>query len=253
MQTLRVKTARAPPPERLDYSICEGWASNTLELRLARRTASGNGWVIQKVNRPGRLSGNSLAFNPSDLYPCIAYTENAGSSWPYKSQLYFARWNGSKWVVQVVERAPNNPSTLSPASLSHPSLAFTNESKPAIAYSAYSYGADPLYTGPRFALSNGSSWGVEVPPPGLPYWMPSLAYDSNGSAIVAYSQFAGGGAGIKAAWRDYSSGNWSDAEVVDADGSGAPSLKLDPQGIPTVSYISADGYLKFARRGAVVP
>ena len=191
-------------------------------------------WSIEVVDREGNVGfSNSLAYDPVDGNPSIAYGRRASPPKGEGAQLQFAHWNGSSWDIEVVEPGPSG----SGVNLAYDPI----DGAPTIAYLA----SGDL----KFARRSAASWEIETVDKRIALGV-SLAYDLNENPSISYRKKA------KGAW-DLNFARWNgtgwDIEVVEAGALARyNNLTFDPSGNPAIAYsdISEGGTfydtLKFA-------
>jgi hypothetical protein len=243
-------------------------------LNFARRDLSGH-WSIEIIDdRTGQFNYTSLAYDPLGN-PSISYR-----LWPYRKQknpgLKFAYWDGSSWVLEMVDpgemRRVGNSLVYDPATGEatiayhrddtlkfcrrdatteswnielvatgdHPwrgvSLVYDPEGNPSIAFHVISPD-DPGDDILKFARWDGSSWVIEVVDTYASGEGNSLAYDADGVAYISYTGSGG---------KDYDrmvklarrdpDTGWEIEIVTSCLAAGPTSLKFDPLGNPSVGY-----------------
>jgi hypothetical protein len=230
---------------RTDANIIDG------EARLKGYPA----WIVLK---------NVAMSDPAYLvnWPSLALDANGNPSiaWQYRDgtiETYYRDWNGSDWTVAA--------GTLSGSSLSatggtgtgnaeYPSLALDANGNPSIAWNA----ATGASTGEVYYVDwNGTNWvtaagtlggsslTVSVNTPTGYSWYPSLVLDVNGNPSIAWIDEQSGNSEVY--YRDWNGTNWvtvsgsigtRDLNVsnVSWDSVGKPSLALDANGNPSISW-----------------
>lgn len=180
------------------------------ELKFARRTATG--WTLQTVAAAGARY-SSLAYDANGN-PSIAFSDDADADNTLDT-LRFARWDGSRWNIQVVETGTAGFGVLA-------SLAYGSDGNPAVVH--VSGGVV------RFVRWNGSSWSpAEVAANGT---NASLIFNStDGNFYVSYSDSNG----LYLAKRDAI--GWT-TEPIDIGMRirWAASLTISPCGTPSLGY-----------------
>jgi len=187
-------------------------------------------WFIQDIEtatQPDRVEGPACVALDGAGRPHITYAYVPDGA---TSELRYARWDGSSWDIQTMDTGTRS------------SLVLDSADRPRVAY--FGHG------GLQLASWNGASWDIEVvdPDPGFwPYTVPSLALDSMGGAHIAY--YAHGPFGdLMYARRN--GATWQIDTVVDGYyisptmnlSVGHPSLVLDSQGRPQISYLFSHNF-----------
>ena len=195
-------------------------------LKFARR--SGSAWTVQTVDTNALGDVSSLAFNPGNGNPAIAY------HWNNKS-LKLAQWNGKSWQSQVVANGNTR----------YHSLAFDPISnKPAVAFSDDA-DLDGIFDTVKFARWTGSAWVVQVLETGVAGFgvRAGLAFAPDGTAAVVHS---GGGLTrvLRSNGSPWAGGSWAPAEVLSGRGA---SVVADRNGALFVSSFQGSN-LALARR-----
>jgi len=169
-------------------------------------------WRIRTVDTVAGYS--SLAFDPADGNPSVAYSV-------YADRIWFAHWNGSSWDRSIVADG-----------FGHLTLVYT-EQGPTLAFQ--NYGNDTV----NYAYQNASGWVVETVDG---HTIPSdvgLAYDASGEPAITYRSRARGPR------RNFNllrrvNGSWA-VEVIDGDADARyNSLAFDAADNPVVAYWDDD-------------
>ncbi|MCZ6690189.1 MAG: hypothetical protein O7H41_11335 [Planctomycetota bacterium] len=176
-------------------------------------------WSIEIVDDGVFLT--SLAYDPTDGYPSIAYTRG--------SNAMFAEWDGTAWTTEVAVSGGGAQD-----------LAYSSSGIPGITY--LSGGRKPKL---KFAERVGGSWVVETVANGLSNTWLSLAYDGNGDPAVAF------GTSDSLRFGHRVGGDWTIQEIeIGAEQNKYPSLAYDSLGNPAIAYrfVPGDGTeaLKYA-------
>lgn len=213
------------------------------------RRWNGSAWVESGGSATnGGVSNTSPAYSTypslamdSSGNPAIAWSEATPSSW----EIYFKRWNGSAWVGLdgsdsgggVSETADNSENAV---------LAFDASGNPAIVWTELQ-SVPEIY----FRRWNGSAW-VELGGSGSAGGVSntstqsvggSLALDSNGNPVIAWSEQLGVGQ-YEIYLRRWNGSAWAAVGASDSGGgisnmsgrSANPSLALDSSGNPHVAW-----------------
>ncbi len=200
-------------------------AGGPSELRYARW--DGSAWMNETVDPAidtGRVSVLALG---SDGYPHIAYLKITTFFPQLECDLRYARWDGSKWHLEVIEHVPDWIGEIS----------FTLDSigHPRISYSSKIEGNYTL----KYARWDGSVWITEtVDSHGDVGRRNSLALDSNDRPHIAYNDMTN---------EDLKYASWDGSawqlEIVDPGGDTGlgfygwdPSIALDDLDRPHIGY-----------------
>ena len=185
-------------------------------------------WSIQTVDYGHNTGWSSSLALDSSGYPCISYLNTS-------DELLYAGWNGSAWNIQKVDSKSSQ----------NPSLALDSNNNPCIGY------RDRLNSVLKYARQVGSEWNIQVidhvGTEGV-----SLDLDSNGYPYLSYNNMSGGdmwnppeGYLKIARWNGSA---WS-TQIVDSWGNWHPSLALDSNDVPCITYCSLEGgFLKYAKQ-----
>ena len=195
------------------------------ELRYARW--DGSAWINETVDSAidtGRVSALVL---DSSGHPQIAYLKITTFFPQIECDLRYARWDGSKWQLEVVEHVPNwiGEISLGLDSIGHPHM-------------SYSAKVDENFT-LKYASWNGSAWIIEtVDSQDDVGQQNSLALDSSDRPHIAYNDVTN---------EDLKHASWNETgwriEVVDSGGDTGlglygrePSIALDDLDRPHIAY-----------------
>lgn len=182
-------------------------------------------WAIKSLPSFDLPGNPSLAFAP-DGETSIAVSQ---AFIGYTNRVYFMRKTGSTWTSEVLHISTDYSST--------PSLAYTSDGTPHV---AYSLATANLVRVTRFA--NGS-WSNFIVDAGSQFSSPSLAVSA--SDVLAMSYFNTSSGTLMYAW--FNGVTWN-RQVVEGVSGGYTSLKFSPAGRPSIGY--GDGganTLKFAQ------
>ena len=188
----------------------------------------GSTWNRMVVDSGG--PGVSLAFDPVTSTPSISY------GW---GKLYFSQLNGSSWNTEVIERnGTYNDVT---------SLVYGPDGNPCIAYT----GSQGKTSGLKLACKNDSGWDKQYVEQDAAAKYKSLAFDSTGYPVIAYSDDLDGDSRIDALkLAEWNGSTWS-IETIDEGVTGIgvfASLVIDPvTGKPLVAD-RANGKVRFFHR-----
>jgi len=184
--------------------------------------------VSQCVDCPKNISvmtSHSLRLDASSL-PHIAY----GSD-----HLYHAWFNGSTWLYETVDPAPGVGY--------YTSLAFDNTGKPGIAY------LDSFNNTLKFARWTGSAWTIQtVDGPTSSNTYPTLLFDSSNNPMLVYVADFGNFYTYQIKFARWTGSAWNIYPAVETGTSFFPSLALDKNGEPHISYFRDD----YKRSGGLI-
>jgi hypothetical protein len=210
--------------------ISSAAAENRLLAGLVSLPAVNRPWLITTVDTIGDVGeSSSVAIGP-DGYPAISCV----SQNPFT--LKFARFNGSNWLTETLDTAPNN-------GIYYTSLAFGPDGHPAISY------YHPELQQLRFTRFDGTSWNITVVDSnGGNGFGSSLVFGPDGQPAISYGYYGSHpSGGLRFARFDGAAWN-----ITDVDSSAgfvkATSLAIGPDGNPAVAYrdeLTKD--LKFVR------
>jgi hypothetical protein len=165
-------------------------------------------WDIQTVDTGEQASECAIALDAAGK-PHIAYS--IADQYGRLNCLKYASLTGSIWGTQIVDQ--NVCSTIS--------LVLASNGNPHIAY------CDSVFGSLKYASWTGTKWDIAtIDQTGGPS---SLALDSNSLPQISYLDESG----LK--YARYTGSSW-EVRSVDRNGTGTPSLVLDHQGNPHVSY-----------------
>jgi hypothetical protein len=142
----------------------------------------------------------------------------------------FARWTGSRWVVEVVDTEGITESATS--------VAFDALDRPVIAYRA---------AGLEVAWRNGAGWNISTLESDVSYDGISIAVDPAGNPAVAYKCYT---PGYQLRYAKWNGAAWDFQTVCSLDhDSGSFSIAFDSFGNPGISFQDTDfnEVLRFAR------
>ena len=179
---------------------------------LPPMSESEGGWeppqcIDDCTTRSSSLTDRNIAVDANG-FPHIAYGGE---------QLYYGRYDGADWVMQVVDEGPGAGSNAS--------LALDAAGYPHISYLDSSSGV-------QYAYQDDSGWHFEIVD-SLGGGVPSLALDGNGHPHIAY-----GKSGTFYAYKDLA--GWHIEMASDRQGWNN-SLALDQNGNPHISFIRRGG------------
>ncbi|MCK9581280.1 MAG: hypothetical protein M0Q92_12655 [Methanoregula sp.] len=197
-------------------------------------------WATKTVAPTWGTLSTSMALDAAGN-PAIVYGNGL-----HFGNLMYTSWNGSKWSTGIVD----NGDTLLSNIGQHSSLAFDSAGVPHIAYNNGNH-----FAALQYVTRNGTSWDFAAVDGstkviGDTGYDPSLVMDPAGLPFIAYRD--GKHYGTLMAAHLNASGTWEIA-TVDAGSSKfsdtgyMPSVALDADGRPHISYYDADnGDLRFA-------
>lgn len=210
-------------------------------LKVARRR--GAVWTTESVDPGASARYSSLAFDLAGNPAVVAYSDDIdGDGW--LDTLKLARWNGVSWDIEVVDTGPVGYGVFA-------ALAFD----PTTGYPSVAHQGTGQV---RFWRWAGSEWMREAIDDTTQYISGvSLAYGQTGVAyLVVGGNHGEDGYTVTVASRDAiatdPTGNWA-IETADFEPSNSiflPSIKIAPDGQPSVSYEGANG-LRFAKKGGL--
>ncbi len=195
------------------------------ELRYARW--DGSAWMIETVESAKDTGRESSLALDSSGHPHIGYTTITTSFPQVEFDLRYARWDGSKWQLEVVDHVPSWIGEIS--------LGLDSGGRPHMSYSAK---VDENFT-LKYAAWNGSAWIIETVDSQNDVGMQnSLAIDGSDRPHIAYNDETN---------EDLKYASWSETgwriEVVDSEGDTglgyygrAPSIALDDLDRPHIGY-----------------
>jgi outer membrane protein assembly factor BamB len=184
-----------------------------------------NGWLVKETVEEGVFSAGTSLKLDSAGNPHISY---------YKAltqQLKYASWDGSKWIMQIVDSNGNVGQ--------YSSLALDPTGKPCISY------LDAKGHALKYAQWTGNQWKIDIVDTKSQVGMfTSLVLDSAGNPCISY--YDNSNDYLK--YANIVNGRWT-TYIPDLKGTGGQytSLKLNSAGFPCISYYApATGDLKYA-------
>jgi len=151
---------------------------NNMELRYAY--FDGTKWNVEVVDNEYEYVGKfcSLALDSND-YPHISYMERVSNQNKYN--LKYARWDGTKWIKEVLSTEENRDL--------YTSIAIDKNNRPHIAYHGYSY---LHYKSSVFYIYfDGFSWKKELIDVVVSEGLVSIVLNSNDYPCIAYKNYDG--------------------------------------------------------------
>jgi|GEM_PF-952180 len=211
-------------------------------------TGSASGGGIS--NNSGSSSSPSLVLNSSGN-PVVAWSDNSSGNF----EIYLKQWNGSAWAEVGTGSASGGGISSNGGYSGLPSLALDSSGKPVVAWDDNSSGRG--YREIYIRRWNGAAW-VELSPysasgggisqSGAGATFPSLALDSSGNPVVAWSDYSSGinqiyvkrWDSVGAAWEEIGAGSAS-GDGISGSGAGAmfPSLAFDYADNPVVAWVDS--------------
>jgi hypothetical protein len=180
--------------------------------------AQGSQWYVYSVDTVDVVMMSSIALDANG-YPRISYNKEGPC-------LEHAKWNGNIWELENVDCF----GSVGEGS----SIAIDSEGHAHISYYDWSY------MGVRYAKWDGSSWNIETVDSGHVIGWTGLALDNGNNPHVVYPWHLPEG---EVRYATQVGGQWN-IEAVDVSGAGVgygPSIALDSNDFPHVSYAMGDG------------
>ena len=245
-----VEESPGTPDETLDLSAlppCPTAAEAAPQVASPPPPELPMGW--QRL--PGSVSSSSGPWNAdaaldAEGHPVVATIDGQTRETPY---VHVWRWDGSAWLNvgpgldAVAADGGSNDASRIPGEVS---LAADAAGRPFVAWSeAEGAGVSSVYA----CAWDGAAWrqlgtGLRARPGAVA--APSLRLDRNGSPTVAWSEIAAENGAVHVQVASWADGGWRPvgdspdaalhAELGPASNAGAPSLRLDRQGAPTVAW-----------------
>ncbi len=221
------KDAVCGPDGRIHVSYMNNAGSNdSTSGDVKYAVYDGSTWVVETVIAPGDyLSSNTSIALDSGGQPHIVYNYTCGANEHYQD-LDHAWWDGSQWQTETV---------LDGDSLSyrpgHPSLAISDSN---VANVVFHVSRQMYWARKQLPSGSGSVEMIE----GATGSHTSMALDSSGYPHVSYRK--GGCTSDSLGYSYYDGSSWVHEEVVSADSWGT-CMAFDPNGIPCISFVDADG------------
>jgi hypothetical protein len=186
---------------------------NNYRLLLAHR--EGGTWSIETVDEEGPFEYYvSLELDSLDR-PCIAYFQ-----WYPESNLKYARWTGTEWLIETVDAGDAGP---------YCSLALDSSDRPHIAY--LDWGVNKL----KYARWDGDKWQYEYVETEDTCYYISLALDSNDRPHISYQSLDDDEFDLK--YAHWNGSQWHVEMVDEESNSGAySSIAVDSQDRPHIAY-----------------
>ena len=181
---------------------------------------NGSAWDIQTVDPLMDNGGGSSIKIDSNGYPHISYCDYDYTYWDSIGvELKYARWNGSGWSIQIVDKHVWGGSSMALDPANNPHICYSDK-------------AGNL----KYANLAGSIWSIQTLDSGKIRSGQSLVLDNNNNPHIVYSN----NNLIYAYWNG---SNWSFQKVAsgDADNSFQYSFALDFNGYPNISYLRQTG------------
>ena len=178
-------------------------------------------WTIETVVSGQYLGRVSLAYDPIDRHPSVAYSDDIGKT----TYVKFAHWDGTRWVIEVIGPA-------------HPELSLAYH--PVTGQPTVAYTAQLAKTKYGLVLATRSPTGTWTKETVEPVWTPnelSLAYDHAGVPAIAYIKT--GRSGTTMYYTRKQGTSWP-KQVVATGGLSNLSLAFDPSNLPAIAYNPRD-------------
>jgi hypothetical protein len=228
------------------HSIAYSSYSDYISVRQWRNS---NWWTISGTLN-GSSAANSNAYEPSLALSSsgslvVAWAEYDGAA----NNIYVRRYNGSSWNWISVGAGLLSASSAPSSNANNPSLGIDSSDNPMVAWSEFNGSVSNIYV-QRFvggawssvgtgllSASNASNSNANTP---------SLAVDSSGNAVVAWSEYNGAITNVYV--RRFDGSSWVNVGTGVLSGSSAlgsnaenPSLALDSSNNPVVAWSESDG------------
>lgn len=174
--------------------------------------AASPAWSFETVDTSGSTGwGASLAFDPTDGYPSIAFLELS------RNKIKFSDWDGSAWTTDTVATGGSWMLKYDPAG------------RPCI---GMAYGAKRDV---RYACKDGGGWNIDLVDKTGGTFGTSLAYDAAGNPAIAYAVSGRKSDDVKLA--RWTGTTWT-SSVVETETSmcNYVSLAFDAAGSPSIAY-----------------
>jgi hypothetical protein len=214
-----------------DHAVSASASSTSSKL------SNGLSWRIETIDKKGGFH-TTLALD-SNGYPQIAYQAQGALD----HDLNYARWTGSKWVIDVVD-------TQGDTGWVYPSLELDKAGNPHIGYLDFEYMG--MISSIKYAHWTGSTWlneNVGYDPNDLGYSGPSFALDANGYPHFSYcaQKYPTGDTELR--YAHWTGIDWTIEVINNSTGCwSSTSLRLDANDYPNISYFDySHGKLKYAR------
>ena len=153
-------------------------------LYLAKKGPSDTEWMVETVDDTWRVGKYTSLALDSNGNPHISYTNHSDAR-----DLKYARWNGSKWLIETVDGANSDVGK-------HNALALDSNNRPHIVYGYVRETDSWEHVSPRYAHWNGSAWQISDVDADAhmdtsdSYSPTSIAVDSTGTPHISYYQRA---------------------------------------------------------------
>ncbi|MFQ6128696.1 MAG: PKD domain-containing protein, partial [Thermoplasmata archaeon] len=203
------------------------------DLKYARWT--GDRWSLETVDSEDDVGRSSSLAIDSEDNPHIAYSHINTTSY-LRSYLKYTSWNGSSWLVEIVDSSPGVGYG--------DSIALDSSNLPHIAY------ADLHRHWLRYAHSTVSGWSIETID-AIEYQWPifqwgSIAINSTDEPHLVYSTPPGKGTDLRYAY--HADSDWNIETVMTSEKwISHSSIAFDSFGYPHLSFWDFEFYLWYAR------
>jgi hypothetical protein len=247
--------------------------SSTSTYQIMYGNYNGTEWNIQIVDQTGSGSSSSLALDQNNN-PHISYNIRIVNDTGIFSSVKYASWNGTAWNIQLVtpqgfqsslalDSAENphicyngeeglkyavwngtewNTQIVNDVGCSYPSLGLDAAGHPHISYN-FAYPTEPghnIIPDLRYAYWNGASWSIQTLVKAFSSYFThsSLSLDAQGVPHIAYIDSTN-----RLRYTSLNNTYWT-FQTVDAfaDPQDSPSLTIDTQDNPHVSYENKYAY-----------
>jgi hypothetical protein len=188
-------------------------------------------WVIETVDAGTMGYSPSLSLDSAGN-PHVAYNEFSNTG---ENALKYAKWNGSRWIVQIVESDEQFPPGWQ-------SLKLDSSGNPHISYCKVFEVGPPFISDLKYAWVDTGIWYNVTVDSGYVGTGISLALE-NGNPRIAYYEATSGLKYAEGTFSTFSTGtiNWEITTLgpIGDVGLNSPSLALDSMGNPHISYYNA--------------
>ena len=224
------------------------YQDRTTNYRLMFIKYESGAWQAPQTVDDGGLSGDYLGY-----YTSLAVDANNRAHISYyddtNNVLKYAYWNGSKWVIEVVDNN-GDVGMFSSLALERDPLQTNGIAEPPVPHISY---YDNTFHRLKHADRAGGTWAPNIETVDTHFHtgtFSSLALDSDNNPHIAYfeSDLVSFLRSLRYAYWDPDTSTWVIEDDVDADDTGSYcSLALDPDDHPYIAYYDAKSdYLSFA-------
>jgi len=196
----------------------------------------GYNWEKETVDDTPNSTGGRVDFTlDSKDYPHLAYNDIFDEN---NSILRYARWNGYEWEKEIVDDSAHDVGA-------YVSLVLDSFDNPHISYVHRLEDSSWWYGNIKYAYKDEQNWVTENVTTGDTVgWGTSIAVDSNSNPYIAFINGTPGNIALVFASRI--NGSW-ESEIVASGGPSYPSLVLDSNDKPDMSYCDYNsGNLNYA-------